>query len=134
MCECVCVCVCVCACVRVQFQSHYLLLLLLLFQVEDRLVCTHKHSQITETLTNRKKSTVKAYVIPPAPTSFRYLHVHVNNVLCYYTCTLSVTLCTCTCTLSVTLCIRVHVLVVCLILLASFFLPSSLIKTCILIT
>ena len=36
-------------------------------QVEDRLVCCHSHKQIMEVLTDRKRPTVKAYVVPPAP-------------------------------------------------------------------
>ena len=45
-------------------------------QVEDRLVCTHKHSQITDIFTDKSKPLVKALVIPPAPNTYRYIHTY----------------------------------------------------------
>jgi len=38
-----------------------------MLQVEDKLVCCHTHKQITDLLTAKDKSVVRAYVIPPAP-------------------------------------------------------------------
>lgn len=47
-----------------------------LLQVEDRLLCSHSHMQITELLTDKKRGTVHAYVVPPLPSTTRYVPVH----------------------------------------------------------
>jgi hypothetical protein len=44
-----------------------------ILQVEDKLVCNHKHSQIIDILTDRKKTNMKAFVIPPVPQTQRPL-------------------------------------------------------------
>ena len=38
-----------------------------LLQVEDKLLCCHTHKQITDLLTCKEKTFVRAYVIPPPP-------------------------------------------------------------------
>lgn len=44
-----------------------------LLQVEDRLLSCHSHSQIMELLLDKRKLTVKAYVVPPPPIACREL-------------------------------------------------------------
>ena len=58
-----------------------------ILQVEDRLLCAHTHTQITELLTDRRRVTVRAFVVPPSPAAARYMKDYRLTVMYTRTCT-----------------------------------------------